>query len=78
MSRLRRSGSASSARLDGRVVGSKHDVRVEHGEQRVEVTAARRSGKGVDNLVVQHERDPLGGSQGLENHEQRETDRVGQ
>src|SRR2546427_482911 len=28
--------------------------------------------------VVQHERDPLGGSQRLEYHEQRETDRLGQ
>jgi uncharacterized RmlC-like cupin family protein len=28
--------------------------------------------------VVQHEREPLGGSQGFEYHEQRESDRVGQ
>ena len=28
--------------------------------------------------VVQHEREPLGGRERLEHHEQRETDRVGQ
>src|SRR6266571_3511300 len=33
-------------------------------------------GHGKD--VVQHEREALGGSQGIEDHEQRETDRVGQ
>ena len=110
-------------RRDGQV-RSKHDVRVEHGEQRLEVTVARGSQKGFDHLtlageiragnsgrslhpaacaagelpcrgrraphdgsdlieghgehIVQHEREPLGGSQRFEHHEQRETDRVGQ
>ena len=122
--------SARRARGAGRAVGSQHDVRVEHREQRVEVAAAGGGEEGVDDVslageigvedqsapvsptrpmhpaagaagelprgvgraphdggdlveghgehVVQHEREPLGGSQGLEHHEQRETDRVGQ
>ena len=108
----------------GGAVGSEHDVRVEHGEKRVEVAAARGGEEGFDDLplagevgagslsrslhpaagaagelpgcgrrathdggdlvegdgehVVQHEGEPLGGSQRFEHDEQRETDRVGQ
>jgi len=46
------------------VVGSEHD-----GSDLVE---------GDGEHIVQHERDPLGGSQRLEHHEQGETDRGGQ
>jgi hypothetical protein len=35
------------------------------------------SSKGTAH-VVQHEREPLGGGQRVEDHQQRETDRVGQ
>ena len=34
--------------------------------------------EGHGEHVVQHEGQPLGGSQGLQHHQQRETDRVGQ
>jgi hypothetical protein len=34
--------------------------------------------EGHREQVVQHEREPLGGSERLQHHEQRETDRVGQ
>ncbi len=112
------------SRRHGTAVGSEHDVRVEHREQLLEVTAARGGEEGIDDRsllaeirignrgrslhpatgparelsgcgrgapddgsdlierhgehVVKHERDPLGGSQPLEDHEQCQTDRVGQ
>ena len=112
------------AHLHGFSVGSEDDVRVEHREKRIEVTAPRGGEEGVDDFsltgeiavghrgrslhsaagaarelpcrgrgashdrsdlverqveqVVQHERDPLGGSQRFEHNEQRQSDRVGQ
>jgi hypothetical protein len=34
--------------------------------------------EGHGEHVVQHEREPLGGGEGIEDHEERESDRVGQ
>jgi hypothetical protein len=41
-----------SAHLNGCAVGSEHDVWVEHREKRLEVTAARGSEEGVDDLSL--------------------------
>jgi hypothetical protein len=112
------------ARTQDTTIGSQHDLRVKHRDERIKVAIARGGEKGVYHLslacrigvgnrsrslhsatcparelprrrrgtphnfgdlveghgehIVQHEGEPLGGSQHFEHHEQRETDGVGE
>src|SRR5215217_7417012 len=43
---------SATARTHGTAIDSQHDVRVEHREQRLEVTLARGSEEGVDGLLL--------------------------
>ena len=74
------------ARPSGRTeVGSQHRVRVEYGDQSVEVPVSPGCEEGLDDLALslrigfgEHEREPLGRTQRLEHDEQGEHHRVGQ